>query len=143
MFARMTPEDIRLRFFAPKKTLSHQMAARLTQIDYDREMGLVAVSLPRDDAPQEMNGIVHIVADPDNVTAEYAVMVRSDMKGKGLGYFLMSQILDYARERGLKEIHGEVLRENTSMLQMCNDLGFERRKNPDEPGVVQVRATLG
>lgn len=142
MFARMTPEDIRLRFFAPMKRLSHQAAARLTQIDYDREMGLIAVG--PDDITNEtvMYGVVRIAADPDNLRAEYAVMVRSDMKGQGLGYILMNKILDYARSRGIKEVYGEVLRENTNMLAMCRSLGFVRKENLDEPGVVEVRIDL-
>ncbi|EWY37261.1 GCN5 family N-acetyltransferase [Skermanella stibiiresistens SB22] len=140
MFERMTPEDIRLRFFAPMKRLSHQMAAKLTQIDYDREMALVAVA-ETSDGHEELYGIVRIAADPDNQKAEYAVMVRSDLKGKGLGYVLMTQIIDYARSRGLKQVFGEVLRENTTMLAMCSELGFSRRENRDEPGVVEV--TIG
>ncbi|HYD29872.1 MAG TPA: bifunctional acetate--CoA ligase family protein/GNAT family N-acetyltransferase [Azospirillaceae bacterium] len=140
MFERMTPNDIRLRFFAPMKRLSHQAAARLTQIDYDREMGIVAVS--EENGQEEMFGVVRIAADPDNQKAEYAVMVRSDMKGQGLGYILMNKIIQYGRSRGLKEIYGEVLRENTNMLAMCQSLGFVRRENLDEPGVVEVTIDL-
>jgi acetyltransferase len=141
MFERMTMEDIRLRFFAPIKRMSHQMAAKMTQIDYDREMALVAMA-PGPDGTEEMYGVVRIAADPDNEKAEYAVMVRSDMKGKGLGYVLMSEIISYARERSLAEVYGEVLRENTTMLQMCKGLGFTRRENMDEPGVVEVAIKL-
>jgi acetyltransferase len=139
MFERLTPEDIRLRFFAPIKRMSHQMAAKLTQIDYDREMGLVAVGPAEQGEGEDIYGVVRINADPDNQKAEYAVLVRSDLKGKGLGYFLMNAILDYARSRGIHEVFGEVLRENVNMLAMCADLGFTRRENLDEPGVVEVR----
>lgn len=142
MFAHMTPEDVRLRFFAPMKKLSHQAAARLTQIDYDREMGLVAVAIDPESGEKRMFGVVRIAADPDNVRAEYAVMVRSDMKGQGLGYLLMRRIIEYAKSRGLTEVYGEVLRENTNMLAMCRSLGFVRRENLDEPGVVEVRIDL-
>jgi acetyltransferase len=137
MFARLTPEDIRLRFFAPMKQLTHQAAARMTQIDYDREMALVA-EVRRADAEPEILGVVRIAADPDNREAEYAVLVRSDMKGKGLGFRLMHEILEYARERGIGLVHGQVLRENVTMLRLCQDLGFVRRDDPDEPGVVDV-----
>jgi acetyltransferase len=113
------------------------MAARLTQIDYDREMALVAVA-SNEDGNEELYGIVRIAADPDNQKAEYAVMVRSDMKGKGLGYVLMTRIINYARSRGIGEVYGEVLRENTTMLGMCHELGFTRKENRDEPGVVEV-----
>jgi len=142
MFARMTPEDIRLRFFAPMKKLSHQAAARLTQIDYDREMGLLAVGPDPETGKTVMYGVVRIAADPDNLRAEYAVMVRSDMKGQGLGYLLMKEILAYAKSRGIKEVYGEVLRENTNMLGMCRHLGFVRKENLDEPGVVEVHIDL-
>ncbi|AWK86025.1 bifunctional acetate--CoA ligase family protein/GNAT family N-acetyltransferase [Azospirillum thermophilum] len=138
-----TAEDLRLRFFAPLKRLSHQAAARLTQIDYDREMGLIAVGPDPQTGETIMYGVVRITADPDNLRAEYAVMVRSDMKGQGLGYILMNKILDYARSRGIKEVYGEVLRENTNMLNMCRTLGFIRKENLDEPGVVEVRIELG
>jgi acetyltransferase len=142
MFAHMTPEDIRLRFFAPMKKLSHQAAARLTQIDYDREMGLIAVATDGETGEKRMYGVVRIAADPDNVRAEYAVMVRSDMKGQGLGYLLMRRIIEYAKTRNLTEVYGEVLRENTNMLAMCRSLGFVRKENLDEPGVVEVRIDL-
>ena len=142
MIEHQTPEDLRLRFFAPMKRLSHKAAARLTQIDYDREMALVAVSPDPETGETIIHGVVRITADPDGLCAEYAVMVRSDMKGQGLGYILMGKILDYARQRGIKEVFGEVLRENTTMLAMCRALGFVRKENPDEPGVVEVRIRL-
>ena len=107
-----------------------------------REMGLVAVGPDPETGKTIMYGVVRITADPDNVRAEYAVMVRSDMKGQGLGYLLMSRILEYARSRGIKEVYGEVLRENTNMLGMCRALGFVRKENLDEPGVVEVRIDL-
>ncbi|MGQ9368155.1 bifunctional acetate--CoA ligase family protein/GNAT family N-acetyltransferase [Azospirillum sp. ST 5-10] len=143
MFARMTPEDIRLRFFAPMKRLSHPAAARLTQIDYDREMALVAIGPDARTGEPLMHGVVRIAADPDNQRAEYAVMVLSEMKGQGLGFLLMKMILDYARSRGIKQVYGEVLRENTNMLGMCRRLGFVRKENLDEPGVVEVCIDLG
>ncbi|WP_207455567.1 bifunctional acetate--CoA ligase family protein/GNAT family N-acetyltransferase [Azospirillum sp. SYSU D00513] len=142
MIGHQTPEDLRLRFFAPMKRLSHKAAARLTQIDYDREMALVAVSPDEETGRTVIHGVVRITADPDNQRAEYAVMVRSDMKGQGLGYTLMGKILDYARSRGIREVFGEVLRENTTMLAMCRALGFVRKENMDEPGVVEVRIEL-
>src|SRR5262249_56024657 len=93
MLSHSNMEDIRLRFFAPMKEMSHTFVARLTQIDYDREMSLVATETRAPQAP--ILGVACIVADPDNETAEYAVMVRSDLKGQGLGYHLMTDILDY------------------------------------------------
>lgn len=132
-----TPEDLRLRFFAPVLELSAERTARLTQIDYDREMALVAV-----DVTAAIVGVVRLIADPENDTAEFAVMVRSDMKGRGLGSLLMEGILDYARARGTARVVGTVLRENTSMLRLCTELGFTMRTDPDDPGVVIVEHAL-
>src|SRR5262249_32340037 len=98
MLGRCSMDDIRLRFFAPMKEVSHTFIARMTQIDYDREMALVAMD------GTDLVGVARIVADPDNETAEYAVMVRSNLKGQGLGYQLMTDILDYARSRGIKRV---------------------------------------
>lgn len=137
-------EDLRLRFFAPLRRLSHQMAARLTQIDYDREMALVAVPTGMMDADGKgpVYGVVRITADPNHERAEYAVLVRSDMKGKGLGSLLMREILAYAKDRGIHEVFGEVLRENVSMLGLCRELGFAAHDNPDDHGIVEVSVKL-
>ncbi len=139
-FKRLTPEDVRLRFFSPMKELSHHFAARLTQIDYNREMALIATA-PED--RKDILGVVRITCDPDNVRAEYAVVVRSDLKGKGLGYLLMRRIIDYARARGVERIVGDVLAENRAMLQMCRDLGFQSRHAPDDPQLIRVELPLG
>jgi acetyltransferase len=152
MIARSSPEDVRLRFFTSVRSLSHEVAARLTQIDYDREMALVAVG-PEDGGSDDQGsgadggnralyGVVRIAADPNNERAEYGVMVRSDMKGQGLGRHLMQRIIDYARDRGIAEIFGDVLRENTGMLRLAEQLGFEQTADPDDPGVMHVALTL-
>jgi acetyltransferase len=135
--AKLSPEQIRLRFFTPIKTLTHLQAARFTQIDYDREMALVLAE-PTIPGKAEVFGDVRILADPDNERAEYAIMVRHDMTGMGLGSLLMRRIIDYARTRGIGEIFGDVLRENTTMLQTCEKLGFTQTRVPDEPGLVRV-----
>jgi acetyltransferase len=87
-------------------------------------------------------GVVRIIANPDGDKAEYAIEVRSDMAGMGLGPLLMQRIIDYSRGRGIQEIFGEVLRENEPMLKVCEMFGFSRKANPDEPGVVEVKLTL-
>jgi acetyltransferase len=133
-------EDIRLRFFAPMKEVSHTFVARLTQIDYDREMALVATEMNGDGSP--ILGVARIVADPDSETAEYAVMVRSDLKGQGLGYQLMTEILAYARTRGIKRVFGDVLRENRTMLIMAEELGFKIVPDVHDPQVVRVDCDL-
>jgi acetyltransferase len=132
--SRMAPEDARLRFFTPMKGLSHEMAARLTQIDYDREVALVAEPA----GAKEIWGVVRYAADPDMERAEYAITVRSDMKGRGLGYLLMSRMLEVAKARGLSEIFGSVMRENEPMLKMCRELGFAVREYSEDPDIARV-----
>jgi acetyltransferase len=138
-FAKLTPEEIRLRFFVPIKTMSHVMAARFTQLDYEREMALILTD-PGVAGTTEIYGVIRISADPDNERAEYAVIVRGDMTGMGLGILLMRRIIDYARKRGIGEIFGDVLRENSTMLKLCKVLGFTTAAIPDEP--TEVRVTL-
>jgi acetyltransferase len=139
LFKKLSPEDIRMRFFAPKKELSHPFAARLTQIDYDREMALV---LAEPGTAGEIFGAVHISADPDGECAEFAILLRSDMAGLGLGPMLMRRIIDHSRERGLRELFGEVLRENRPMLRICELFKFQRTSKADDPSVVEVRLKL-
>jgi acetyltransferase len=140
-FARLSPDEVRMRFFAPIRTLSHAVAARLTQIDYDREMALVLTD-PPGHGQGEIHGVVRIIADPDNERAEYAILVEHHMTGMGLGVLMMRRILDYARGRGIGEVFGEVLQENHTMLRLCEALGFEQRRRPDEPGTVEVSLRL-
>ncbi|MGK9170853.1 GNAT family N-acetyltransferase [Inquilinus limosus] len=140
MLQRSSPEDVRLRFFSAMRSFSHEFAARLTQIDYDREMALVAEGA--EDSRRVLLGAVRIIADPDGEAAEYGIMVRSDLKGQGLGHRLMTEIIVYARSRGLKRIFGEVLRENVTMLRMAEELGFAREDVPDEPGIIHVTISL-
>lgn len=140
LFHRLTPQEIRLRFFAPKQELTHSVAARMSQIDYGREMGLVIA----DDTAGEtvIHGAVHLSGDGDGERAEFAIMVAHDMAGLGLGPLLMRRIIDHGRARGLRAIVGEVLMENRPMLRLCQVLGFTRRSTPDDPGVVHVTLTL-
>ncbi len=141
LFSKLSAEDIRLRFFAPKKALAHPFAARMTQIDYDREMALV-LAQPGVPGRSEVYGVVHIYADPDGERAEYAILVRTDMSGLGLGPLLMRRIIEYGQARGIKELFGEVLRENRAMLKVCELLKFSRTAKEDEPGVFEVTLRL-
>jgi acetyltransferase len=140
-FANMTAEEIRLRFLVPVKTLSHVAAVRFTQIDYDREMGLVLTE-PGIPGRSPIHGVVNVIADPDNERAEYAIIIRHEMTALGLGTFLMRRIVDYARARGIGEIYGDVLRENRPMLRLCKALGFTESRMPDEPSLVRVTLRL-
>ncbi|MGE3783952.1 MAG: GNAT family N-acetyltransferase, partial [Alphaproteobacteria bacterium] len=134
--AHMTPEDLRRRFLAPIRALSHQLAARLSQIDYDREMALVAMHAGA------VLGVARYAADPDRLQAEYAVAVRSDWKGRGVGYALMRRLIEIARQYGVGALVGDVLRENEPMLAMCRELGFEIRADPADASLVRVRKNL-
>lgn len=129
------PEDIRLRFFQALHHLPDSLAKRLTQIDYDREMAFVVF----DEAalPAEGVGVVRLSLDPDRVRGEYAIIVRRDRHGTGLGFRMMQEIIAYARSQGVKQVFGDVLSENTPMLAMAEELGFRRESSP-EPGVTEV-----
>ena len=135
--AHQSAEDLRMRFFTAMHGISHELAARLTQIDYDREVALVA-----EPSPGAIWGVARFAADPDNIRAEYAITVRTDLKGHGLGYLLMTRLIEVAKARGLSEIFGEVLRENGPMLKMADELGFIVSPHPDEPDVVRVTKRL-
>ncbi|MGA8054984.1 MAG: GNAT family N-acetyltransferase [Burkholderiales bacterium] len=134
-FAATDAEDRRMRLFTSLRELSNEMAARLTQVDYDRELALVAVDPTN---PSELLGGARVIADPDNRTAEYAVSVRSEMKGTGLGPRVLARIIDLAEARGIRQVWGTVLRENKPMLAVCEKLGFRRERDPDDPEVVKV-----
>jgi acetyltransferase len=134
----VTPEDLRLRFFAPMKEFTHQFIARLTQLDYARAMAFVAF----DEITKELLGVVRIHSDSIYESGEYAILLRSDLKGKGLGWTLMQMIIEYAKSEGLKMISGDVLTENTVMLAMCRRLGFEVKADPVEHAICNVRLAL-
>ena len=137
-FSRVTAEDRRLRFFGTGNSFTHQALARFTQIDYAREMAFVAVAK----ATSKLLGVARLVADPDYVHGEYAILVRSDVKGRGLGWRLMQHLIDYAKAEGLKQIRGTVLAENTTMLRMCTELGFTVEGDPGDPGLMNVALEL-
>jgi acetyltransferase len=133
--AAVTPQDLRLRFFAPVKEFGHTFIARFTQIDYARAMALIAI----EQSSGNMLGVVRLHADANYERGEYAILVRSDLKGRGLGYLLMQMIIDYARAEDLKVIEGQVLAENTAMLAMCRELGFSVSPDLSEPDTCMVK----
>lgn len=138
---KMTPEDTRLRMFSPMREFSHQFLARLTQIDYGREIAFLALRQQPDRAA-EMLGVARFFADPDYENAEYAVMVRSDLKGQGLGWILMRHLITYARAEGLTVLYGSVLRKNATMARMCRELGFDVTSDAEDPMVCKVTLNL-
>jgi acetyltransferase len=125
-FERLTPDDIRFRFFGQMRALDHSQLARFTQIDYDREMAFIATR-PGPGGEPETLGVVRAIADPNNEYAEFAVIVRSDIKGRGLGHALLDKMVRYCRGRGTAAMVGQVLRENARMRALAEELGFVGR----------------
>ena len=134
----VSKEDLRLRFFDSIKEFSHQFISQLIDLDYARAMAFIAI----DKATKEPLGVVRLHADATHETGEYAILLRSDLKGRGLGWSLMQLIIEYAKSEGLKRISGQILQENAVMLKMCRELGFEIKADPEDRGLRDVTLTL-
>ena len=139
-FHALDPDDVRLRFFSAMRELPPAQLARLTQIDYDRAMAFIATRNGADGAPETL-GVVRAVTDPDNQHAEFAIIVRSDLKGRGLGYILFSKLVDYFRAHGTAEIVGDALSENLGVQKLVRQFGGVVSAHP-EPGMVRLRLPL-
>jgi acetyltransferase len=133
--ARITPEDMRLRFLVPTATLSDEQLIRLTQIDYDRDIAFIAL-----DRSGDLAGIVRYASEPDRISAEFGLLVRSDLKGHGLGQALMEQLIAYGLENGLSRLTGLVLRENDRMLALGKTLGMTVMDTGDREAVTLTLA---
>jgi acetyltransferase len=118
--ADVSAEDLRLRFFARIAELSADEGKWLGHLDYRHEMAFIAL----DEDTGRMLGLVRLKDELDEETAEFAILVRSRLKGHGVGWLLMQRVIDYAKEKGLRRVYGDVLAENAAMLQMCAELGF-------------------
>jgi len=127
-----------LRFFVTIRELSGERIAELTQLDYSRAMAFISI----DEASGAMLGVVRLHLDADARSAEYAVILRSALKGRGLGWLLMQRIIEYARSIGLERVHGQVLAENTTMLRMCEELGFQIGDDLHAKGIKVVTLEL-
>jgi acetyltransferase len=138
LLVHVSKQDLRLRFFDSIREFSHPFVARLTQIDYAREMAFVAI----DEAGSQIIGVVRLYSGSSHESGEYAILLRSDLKGRGLGWTLMQLIIEYARSEGLKRIVGQILQENSVMLKMCRELGFEIKTDAEDRGVYDVTLTL-
>jgi acetyltransferase len=134
LLEHVTAEDLRLRFFAAIKNFSHLFLARLTDLDYAKAMAFIAF----DEITSEPLGVVRVHLDATLESGEYAILLRSDLKGQGLGWALMQMIIEYARAHGLTSIHGQVLQQNSVMLKMCRELGFEVRTDAQDRGLCDV-----
>jgi len=129
--SKLTPEDVRFRFFDQIKQLPHSQMARLTQIDFDREMAFIATeNTPENES--ETLGVVRTITDPDNECCEFAIIVRSDLKGQGLGKILFEKMIRYCRGRGTKFMVGQVLNDNRAMLRFTEQFGFKKKFIPEE-----------
>ncbi|HXX48740.1 MAG TPA: GNAT family N-acetyltransferase, partial [Myxococcota bacterium] len=137
-FERLDPGDVRFRFFGMVREMPHSQLARFTQIDYEREMAFIAYAPDEED---ETLGVVRVIADPDNRKAEFAVVVRSDSQGQGLGRVLLEKMIRYCRERGTGELVGQVLAGNGRMRALARELGF-REHGGSDAGVVDVSLEL-
>lgn len=130
---KITAEDLRFRLLGVTRNIPPSEMARLTQIDYDREMAFIATPPGADGQPETL-GVVRAVGDADNIKADFAVMVRSDLKRQGIGVALMNKIIRYCNDRGTREIVGQILVENKAMLNLTRKLGFTATPLPGAPG---------
>lgn len=140
LFTNFSAQDIRFRFFGAVREPVHSELARYTQIDYDREMAFIATR-PRDGGRNETLGVARVVCDPNNQDGEFAIVVRSDLKGKGLGSILLTRLIDYCRARGTATLVGTVLKDNKAMLALARKTGFHCALNADE-GIYDARLSL-
>ena len=137
-FKRLSSADVRFRFFSAMHELSPERMARLTQIDYEREMAFIAVHRDTGD----IVGVARLVGDTEGRAGEFAVIVQPDMKGRGLASHLMHRLIAWARDRGQEEVVGQILSENAPMLAFVRHLGFAVHRLPDDPEVMEARLTL-
>ncbi|GGY20073.1 GNAT family N-acetyltransferase [Massilia dura] len=139
-FAALDPEDVRLRFFSALRELPPAQLARLTQIDYDRAMAFIATRTGPDGTAETL-GVVRAVADPDNRSAEFAVVVRSDLKGLGLGAILFGKLVDYFRTRGTGCLTGDAFAENVGVQKLVRRFNGTVQSG-DEAGTVRLTVPL-
>lgn len=135
--SEVTPEDLRLRFFAAMRELDPELISKLVNLDYENAMAFVAI----EEETGKLLGVVRLHFQ-NHERGEYAVIVRSRLKGHGLGWLLMQRIIEYARAKKLKQIHGQVLSENTTMLAMCVELGFHVADDREASGIKIVTLDL-
>ena len=137
---RLTPEDLYYRFFGAVRKMSHSELARFTQIDYDREMAFIATREGEGGRPETL-GVVRAVADPDKTRAEFAILVRPDLQGQGLGSLLMEKVIRYCRQKKMEELSGQVLPDNSKMLSLAERFDFSKQLSTRDK-VVVIRLKL-
>jgi len=135
-FNSLDRQDVRFRFFGLVQHPQHDQLIRFTQIDYDEEMAFVAAEI---DPPRRTLGVARAVLDTSKTTAEFAVVVRSSLKGNGLGRLLLVKLIDYFRAIGTRELVGQVMEDNVRMLALARSLGFGIRSSSDDIHEVVLR----
>jgi acetyltransferase len=139
LFHRLSPEDVRHRFFVAVRELSPVQLDRLTRPDYEREMALIAVR----EGTGETVGVARLAREEDNPqTVEFAVVVQQDVRGRGLAKHLMRRLLEWAACHGVREVVGEILADNPEMLVLARRLGFRLQHAVEDPGVIDARLSL-
>jgi len=134
----VTADDLRLRFFVPMREVRHELIEKLIHYDPKRAMAFIAIA----ESSNRMLGVVRLHDDREGDGAEFAILVRSHLKGHGLGWLMMKHMIAYAREKRLKTVHGQVLAENATMLLMCTELGFHVSDDTGERGMKVVTLPL-
>jgi acetyltransferase len=137
-FHRLTPEDVRHRFFAAVRELTPGQLAKFTRLDYEKDMAFIAVR----DSTGETVGVARLVREDDPSTGEFAVVVQPDVQGHGLGTHLIRRLLDWARQHGVKEVVGEILADNEPMLDLARYLGFTLHYSHDDPAIIEAHLPL-
>jgi RimJ/RimL family protein N-acetyltransferase len=135
--SEVTHDDLRLRFFSSMRELSPELIDKLVHYDPSHAMAFIAI----DEDDGKMLGVVRLHDDREDVHGEFAILLRSRLKGHGLGWLMMKHMIAFAKERGLATIDGQVLCENLTMLQMCGELGFHVADD-EERGVKRVTLPL-
>jgi acetyltransferase len=136
--SEVSHDDLRLRFFAPMRQLSPAMIDKLVHYDPHSAMAFIAI----EKASGQMLGVVRLHDDDAGESGEFAILLRTRLKGHGLGWLMMKHMIANAKEKGLRTVHGQVLAENVTMLLMCEELGFHIADDPHERGVKQVQLPL-
>jgi acetyltransferase len=136
--SEITPEDLRLRYFVAMREVSPELIDKLVHYDPQHAMAAIVIEEPTG----KMLGVVRLHNDPGDQSGEFAIIVRTRLKGHGLGWLMMKHMIAYAKEKGLKTVRGQVLAENSTMLQMCAELGFHAADDPEERGVKVVTLPL-
>ena len=137
----LAPDDMRMRFFHSRPRLERTELARLVQIDYTREMAFIATADDASGTPQTL-GVARAIADPDNVQAEFGIILRADLKGRGLGGLLLQRLITYQRAAGTQRLVATILAENESMRALGRRLGFTEQPTPGDACTVQLSLAL-